>query len=162
MFPVNYNKERVPESKSGPNLNVALYGDRILSDQTLYEYLIEFLQVFSSPKAMDGAGKMGFHTPEQIEEGNLRYYVDLRVALRRFIFYGRSKQEGRSAMDDMAYDRMEALLHDAAQNGDEDIDLIHDLLLNYAIVTRNRGWYAQALMPVAPELILAELQGINL
>ena len=161
MFPANYNKERIPESKGGPNLNVALYGDRILSDQTLYEYLIEFLQVFTSPKTMDGAGKMCFHTSEQVKEGNLRYYVNLRVALRRFIFYGRSKQEGRSDMDDLAYEQMESLLHGIAQNGDEDIDLIHDLLLNYAIVTRNRGWYAQALMPVAPELILAELQGIK-
>lgn len=161
MFPSNYTKERSGDTKSGPNLNIALFGDRILSDQTLQEYLIEFLQVFTSPKSWDGAGRMQFHSAEQVQEGNLKFYVDLRVGLRRFIFYGRSKQEGRSAMDTLAYDKLESILRHDAQNGDEDIDLVHDLLLNYAIVTRNRGWYAQALMPVAPELILAELQGIK-
>lgn len=161
MFPNNYTRERDTGKKSAPNINIELFGDRIISDQTLSEYLIEFLQVFTSAKEKNGSGKLCFHGFDQINEGNLKFYVDLRVALRRFIFYGRSKQEGRSEIDSWAYEHMEALLKREAQNSEEDIDLIHDLLLNYAIVTRNRGWYAQALMPVAPEMILAELQGIK-
>lgn len=161
MFPSNYTREREIGKKSASNINIELFGDRIVSDQTLSEYLIEFLQVFTSAKEKNGSGKLCFHLPEQINEGNLKFYVDLRVALRRFIFYGRSKQDGRSEIDTWAYEEMEKLLKKEAQNNEEDIDLIHDLLLNYAIVTRNRGWYAQSLMPVAPEMILAELQGIK-
>lgn len=163
MFPSKYTADS-DDVRTGSNINIALFGDRILDDQTLQEYLIEFLQVFTSPKNKDNdrmSGQMSFHTFEQAREGNLRYYVTLRVALRRFIFYGRSKQESRSYMDTMAYEELERLMREHTLNGEEDIDLIHDLLLNYAIVTRNRGWYAQALLPVAEELILADLQGIK-
>ena len=35
------------------NMAIRLFGDRIYSDQSLYEYLIEFLLVFISPKDAD-------------------------------------------------------------------------------------------------------------
>lgn len=157
MFPARCDNDL----KDSSNINIALFGNRILSDQTLYEYLIEFLQVFISAKDAQGTGKRAFHTQAQIQDGTPAFYVDLRVGLRRFVFYNRSKQESRSEIDTLAYESMEKLLRRTAQDGEEDIDLIHDLLLNDSIVTRNRGWYAQSLMPVAPELIMAELQGIK-
>ena len=40
---------------------IKIYGNRIHADQSLYEYLIEFLLVFSSAKDVDGNGKLAFH-----------------------------------------------------------------------------------------------------
>lgn len=156
MFPTN----AVISDRDNENLSNALFGNRIYSDQTLVEYLIEFLLVFTSAKDKDGNGRMQFHTQEQIEQSKLAYYVKPNVALRRFIFYERSKQDSRSAMDTEANLLMKQHLHDVSEDR-EDIELIHDLLLSYAIVTRNRGWYAQALMPVSEEMIIPDIQGIK-
>ena len=45
-FPINAN----PEDKEKTNLSIALLGNRIHTDQTLVEYLIEFLLIFVSAK----------------------------------------------------------------------------------------------------------------
>ncbi len=156
MFPVHADV-----GKKEDNLSIALLGNRVYSDQTLVEYLIEFLLVFASPKDRDGNGRMQFHSIDEINSGKVSYWVAPQSALRRFIFYDSSKQESRSPMDNAANKEIWKVLRRKAQNGDEDIELIHDLLHSYAIVTRNRGWYAQALLPVAPELLLTDLQGIK-
>ena len=159
MFPINGQKGQ-REGKE-ENLGIKMLGNRIFADQTLPEYLIEFLLVFSSAKNIDGEGTLRFHNQQEILEGRLPYYVNPRIALRRFIFYEHSKQDSRSLMDTVADLRMREILNDTTQNGTDDVLLIHDLLQSYAIITRNRGWYAQAVLPVAPELLLAELQGIK-
>ncbi|MEF9880015.1 MAG: hypothetical protein RR975_11410 [Clostridia bacterium] len=156
MFPANSDSGRKEE-----NLSIALLGNRVFSDQTLVEYLIEFLLVFSSAKNAAGEGKMRFHTSSEITDSKSHYYVAPNTALRRFIFYNNSKQESRSAIDELANNALWQQLREATENGEEDIDLIHDLLHSYAIVTRNRGWYAQALLPVAPQFLLPDLQGIK-
>lgn len=156
MFPAHSDV-----GKKEDNLSIALLGNRVHSDQTLVEYLIEFLLVFASPKNSDESGKLQFHSAEAVKNEKISYWVAPQSALRRFIFYDNSKQESRSAMDSAANRRTWELLRKTAQNGEEDIELIHDLLHSYAIVTRNRGWYAQALLPVAPELLLTDLQGIK-
>ena len=160
LFP----EKAVPVRTEKDNLGSVLLGNRILADQTLMEYLIEFLLVFCSAKSKgeDGEwqGQMQFHTPEQVRDTKLPFYVKTNVALRRFIFYDRSKLDSRSRIDTLANNNMKDLLKSKAE-AQEDVDLIHDLLLSYTVITRNRGWYAQALMPVASELILPELQGIK-
>ena len=143
------------------NLSIKMLGNRIHSDQTMPEYLIEFLLVFASAKQSDGSGVMRFHNAQEIAEGTLPFHVNPRVGLRRFIFYEHSKQDSRSLMDTLADLRMRSVLNSTAQNGTDDVLLIHDLLQSYSIITRNRGWYAQALLPVAPELLLPDLQGIK-
>ncbi len=159
MFPENGqpgNREGREES-----LSVKMLGNRIYQDQTLVEYLIEFLLVFSSAKESDGTGTLRFHNEQEVQIGKLPYYVNPRIALRRFIFYEHSKQDSRSKMDTVADIRLREILNETTQNGTDDVLLIHDLLQSYAIITRNRGWYAQALLPAAPELLLTDLQGIR-
>ena len=156
MFPTNADVGRKED-----NLSIALLGNRIYSDQTLVEYLIEFLLVFASAKNGSGEGKMRFHSLAETTTSKMTYHVAPNTALRRFIFYNNSKQESRSKIDTEANNELWKYLRDSTENGEDDIDLIHDLLHSYAIVTRNRGWYAQALLPVAPELLLTDLQGIK-
>ena len=159
MFPVNADIGRKSDDLS--NLSIALLGNRIHCDQTLYEYLIEFLLVFASAKDEAGNGKLRFHTADEAFANKMKYHIAPQTALRRFVFYNNSKQESRSRIDTIANDKHWEYLRESTLNGEEDIDLIHDLLHSYAIVTRNRGWYAQALLPVAPQLLLTDLQGIK-
>ncbi len=159
MFPIN-GQTGSREGKD-ENLGIKMLGNRIYQDQTLIEYLIEFLLVFSSAKNSDGEGTLRFHNEYEIKAGKLPFYVNPRVALRRFIFYAHSKQDSRSNIDTAADLRMRDILNKTTQNGTDDVLLIHDLLQSYSIITRNRGWYAQALLPVAPELLLTDLQGIK-
>ena len=156
MFPASSDPGRKEE-----NLSIALLGNRVYSDQTLVEYLIEFLLVFASAKDKYGNGKMRFHTLSEVASGNTNYHVAANTALRRFIFYNNSKQESRSGIDTQANNAHWQLLREETENGEEDVDLVHDLLHSFAIVTRNRGWYAQALLPIAPQFLLPDLQGIK-
>lgn len=97
MFPEGMHTER-----KEANLSIALLGNRIHCDQTLVEYLIEFLLVFASAKDRSGEGKLRFHTQTELLEGKTNYYVNVNAALRRFIFYNNCKQESRSVIDDKA------------------------------------------------------------
>ena len=143
------------------NLSVALLGNRILGDQTLNEYLIEFLMIFASAKNKDGNGRMRFHNTEEIDATKGEYWIEPRIGLRRFIFYPHSKIDSRSMIDTDSYEELMDILCKESKEGPNDVKIIQDLLHSYAIVTRNRGWYAQALIPVAPEFLLTDAQGIQ-
>ena len=58
VFPVMSTKEK-------DSLSIRLFGNRLQGDQTLGEYLLEFLLVFSSAKKDDESGKFEFHTMDQ-------------------------------------------------------------------------------------------------
>lgn len=153
VFPPRAEKEK-------ESLSIRLFGNRLQGDQTLGEYLLEFLLVFSSAKEEDGSGKFQFHTGEQIDGEELRYYTVPRNGLKRFIFYDRSKRESRSLIDTMAYEEMLSMLKEKSDAPDWPY-ILQDLLYGYALVIRKRGWYAQSLMPIAPELLFPETLGIK-
>jgi hypothetical protein len=140
------------DSKS---VSTQIFGNRFRSDQTLYEYLIEFLLVFSSPKSIDmEEGRMRFHTNE-IE---MSYYCEPRMALRRFIFYDKSRKNGAIKVDEMAYQEMIKILVNKMQNIEQEkakeiIEALQDLYHGYAVVIKKRSWCAQAMMPICPEVI---------
>lgn len=156
------------DEKDKKNLSIQLFGKRIYSDQTLEEYLLEFLLVFSSAKESldsesgeEAAGKFRFHTDEQIEKGDLAYFITPRNGLKRFVFYERAKKESQTSIDDIAYRQFMEMLAKRSED-DPDIPLmIQDLLYGYSLVLKNRGWYAQSLIPIAPELIFPETLGLK-
>ena len=157
VFPVMSTKEK-------DSLSIRLFGNRLQGDQTLGEYLLEFLLVFSSAKKDDGSGNFEFHTMDQINQaqtaGSLSYYTVPRNGLKRFIFYDRSKRESRSSIDTLAYDNMLSMLQKKSEDPDWPY-VLQDLLYGYALIIRKRGWYAQSLMPIAPELLFPETLGIK-
>lgn len=149
-FPINDAKEQ-------NNIAAALFGHRFRSEQTLYEYLIEFLLVFSAAKEEDKlSGKMRFH---RLEDGeNSVYYVDPRIGLRRFIFYEKSRKNSRVKVDEYAYKKHKEILLDRMKDIDSELAVkylenIQDLLHGYAVVIKNRSWMAQTVMPICPEMI---------
>lgn len=150
-----YKKLANGDKKSVSSL---IFGNRFNADQTLYEYLIEFLLVFVSAKEDNlQNGKMQFH--DISVEKNLCYWVEPRMALRRFIFYDKAKKKGSIPDDELAYRAMIELLIskievDDKENAREYIESIQDLFRGYAVVIKNRFWGARSLMPICPEFIL--------
>ena len=86
-FPAGTN-ETWDKEPGSDNEAIQIFGRRIYADQSLYEYLIEFLLVFISPKRLgDPVDQyaMAFH-PNGFEEA-FCYYAKPRIGLKRFIFY---------------------------------------------------------------------------
>lgn len=141
------------------NIAIQVYGDRIHIDQTLYEYLIEFLLVFSSYKNKeDKSGAMEFHNRS---DSTFNYYVNPRIGLRRFIFFDRAKKNSKVSVDLKAYQTICEMLQksvncDDPEKAREIVDAVQDLLHGYAAVLKGRSWCAQALLPICSELIFCE------
>ncbi len=152
-------KVKYPLNGSCENLEnpaIRIYGNRFHNDQSLYEYLIEFLLVFSSAKAPDGTGEMSFHSDEP-----LYYYVKPRNGLRRFIFFDQAKRTKRIPGDERANESIKGILlkhieADKESEKEEFLSAVQDLFRGYAAVLKNRSWCAQALLPLCPEMIFCE------
>lgn len=170
MFP--NNKELQKEYP----LQSAVFGHRLRSDQTVYEYIIEFLQVMISKKAIlsENELKLGEYTEyfpinEYVYSNKIQFYPISRVGLKRFIFFRKSKQDGKFPIDIGAYERLKEILKDSDRLDisstyefiDEDytIDMIENLLFGFRAVVKNRSWFAQSTLPVCEELILPETMG---
>ena len=156
-FPVGMNSDydRIENSKIISSL---LFGNRFKSDQTLYEYMIEFLLVYSSAKNENlEDGKMSFH--DTTIERKLSYWVEPRMALRRFVFYDKARKKGTIKADELAYQEMLKLLKNKMEDIPEEdkneyLESIQDLFHGYAVVIKNRFWGAQALLPICPEFMM--------
>lgn len=135
-----------------------LFGNRFKSDQTLYEYLIEFLLIFTSAKENDLiSGKNEFHSV--LLERKFSYWVEPRMALRRFIFYDKARKNGTIKADEKAYQDMMNILLNRMEGiekdkGREYLESLQDLFHGYAVVIKKRFWGAQALLPICPEFML--------
>lgn len=158
IFPNNTKKNNVKKGES--QIINSIFGNRFKADQTLYEYLIEFLSVFSSAKSSDKkTGKNKFHIVNAENEYN--YWVEPKMGLRRFIFYDRSKKEKSIKEDGIAYKKffelVEKKIDDNGYNKKKEyIESIQDLFHGYAVVVKKRFWGAQMLLPICPEFILCE------
>ena len=168
MFP--NNKELQKEYP----LQSVVFGHRLRPDQTVYEYIIEFLQVMISKKAIVSNRdikieeyKEYFPISENIYSNKLQFYPISRVGLKRFIFFKKSKQDGKFPVDIGAYERCSEILKDRLDISsdyefiDEDyaIDMIENLLFGFRAVVKNRSWFAQSTLPICEELILPETMG---
>lgn len=156
-FPKGMNDD-YQRMEKGKIISSMLFGNRFKSDQTLYEYLIEFLLVYSSAKEPDlETGKMQFH--EALIERKLSYWVQPRMALRRFVFYDKARKNGTIKADEKAYQEMLRILKSKMEGMSEDekteyLESIQDLFHGYAVVIKKRFWGAQALLPICPEFML--------
>lgn len=142
-------------------LSSQLFGKRFHSDQTLYEYLIEFLLVFSSAKNSDMVtGKMKFHDMSNYsDEDELKYWFEPKMALRRFIFFDKAKKKDLIKEDEEAYIEMLELIKDKMREMTEEekneiVGGIQDLFHGYAVVLKKRSWSAQALLPICKEFVV--------
>ena len=146
--------------KEKDTLAIKLFGNRIYKDQTMEEYLLEFLLVFVSAKTDTGEGKLKFHSKKQIDKESIKYYTTPNMGLKRFVFYDRSKRDSRTEIDTDAYNKMMNMLEKKSEDPNYPF-MLQDMLYGYSLVIKNRGWHAQSLMPIAPELIFPEALGVK-
>ncbi len=157
-FPYGMDKDYANINEAKKIVSSALFGNRFKVDQTLYEYLIEFLLIFSSEK-YDGEDnyKFKFHKINEMEGNCLSYTFEPRMGLRRFVFFDKSKKVGNSKADEYAYNMIRQYLFDNLvdiENKEEYINNLQDLLHGYAVVIKKRFWGAKALLPICPEFIV--------
>lgn len=168
--------ERYPDvtvKKRDYPLQSLLFGHRIQPSQTKYEYLIEFLQVAISKKlGVDHSEDVPrFETDEmfpihQAADARFMYVPRQRIALKRFIFFPRSKLEGKANVDKDAYNECVRLLERQMDGGSaiqkkNSISVIQSLLTGFSAVNQNRSWFDQNVLPVCPEVILPEGMGLK-
>ena len=139
------------------NTAARIFGNRFLKDQSLYEYLIEFLIIISSAKYYDeqeGSYK-GFFRFHDLTSKDFGYYVNHFIALRRFIFLDKSKLSKILPIDLFAYSEHCKAMKEYFENkgfpSDNHLtEFIQDLLFGYAVVLKDRNWCAQRLLPICP------------
>lgn len=146
------------------NVGIQAFGDRLYADQTLYEYLIEFLLIFISKKSQSENEMMKFHNSN---ESNFDYYTELKIGLKRFIFFENSKLETKYEIDKEFYKRLKKELEKKIEKEDEDdffqdenmAGIFQEFFYGFAAILKNRSWYAQNLLPLCPEIIFPETIG---
>lgn len=149
------------------NLQIQTYGHRLYRDQTFYEYLLEFLLIFVSQKSTGKTEErdQGFSFPKQFNEKQLFYHPFPRMGLKRFIFLSRSEPEKRFQVDIDAFEHHRDFLKrrinisDSSLDEEFILDILQDLLYGFNAIIGKRSWFAQSLLPVAPELIFCEAIG---
>ena len=145
------------KDKDQSNPAIDIYGLRFHADQSLYEYLIEFLLVFVSAKDADCSGKMELH--DYHPTNPTFYYVEPRNGFRRFIFFEKAKKS-LIREDELAYQEIHRVLKKYVQGTDEKknefLYSVQELFRGYSAVLKKRTWCAQELLPMCPEMIFCE------
>ena len=146
------------------NLAIQAFGKRLYADQTVYEYLLEYLLVFSSGKEKVEGEKITYKGAYQFHKNitDLKYYTNPRIGLKRFIFFDKSKKENRFLIDKKSYEEITELLEkniEGTQDKKAVVEMIQDSFYGFSAVLKSRSWFAQSLLPIAPELIFTESIG---
>lgn len=157
-----------PHTTSEMALQSMLFGHRLRQNQTKYEYLLEFLLVAISPKALQKStyGDISFEEmfpiDSRIAQANLKYSPIIRMGLKRFIFMPSGKLEGKAIVDKEAYEDLLRELEtkmDGRGNYKDHLFLLQSLLGGYAATEQNRSWFVQSMLPICPEVIFPEAMG---
>lgn len=152
-----YPENVKPDNRA--TLATYIYGNRFHADQTMVEYLIEFLLVFCAEKEGIDDGKLRFHNPDSKDV--LFYTVEPRMGLKRFIFFDKSKKNDTSSIDKEAYQCLMNALAEKIDDADDEekvefLESLQDLFHGYAVVLKKRTWCAQAMLPICPEVVFCE------
>lgn len=165
LFPdINFIKEGVDKDFYKENLQIRTYGRRVIRDQTVIEYLLEFLLVFigesNKTKYFDKINH--FYINGKMFKF-IDYSFDSKIALKRFLFLENSKHDNRFEIDEIANEKLKKELlkciEDTEIKKDEVIKIIQNLLFGFSAVTKNRGWFAKSTFPICEELIFCEAMG---
>lgn len=148
--------------KSDDNLQIQTYGKRIFNSQTVGEYFLEFLLVFLGvEKEKDGS--LCYDNTSNNKVAGYRYLMDPHIGLKRFILYEKTKMESRFDVDTEAYNKINQILKkkiDSSDISEDDIlSIVRNLFNGFTMVTGDRGWFAQSLMPICKETIFCEAIG---
>ncbi|CUP17216.1 Uncharacterised protein [Clostridium baratii] len=141
-----------------------IFGHRFKTDQTVDEYLLEFLQVMISKKNICYAGEekeCNEYFPKINEEllKKIEFKPKPKIDLKRLTFYMKSKDDTRSEIDTDAYNSMIDFIKDKVdyeKDKEEIVQYIENLLYGFSGVIKNRSWFAQSFLPVCKSMVLPE------
>ena len=160
--------DKTPEEIRGNPLQSILFGHRIQPGQTKYEYLIEFLQVAIADKKWKKSDRT--FSPETMfpiedaPDGKFVYSPHTGIALKRFIFFPKSKLDSKARVDEEAYRalicELEKKINSRTPAEKKNcVEIIQNLLSGFCAVNQNRSWFDQNVLPICPEVILPESLG---
>lgn len=156
-YPSNLEKVFEENVLKEENLAIQLYGKRIYEGQTVGEYLLEFLLVFLGANGDNG----GFDIDHKSEE-KVKYSVNPNIGLKRFIFFENSKAENKHHIDREASKEINNLIKNQIVSdkytSEHVLYQIKDLFYGFNMITKQRSWFAQAMMPLCEELVFCEAQ----
>lgn len=152
-------------------LQSKVFGHRLKQSQSLYEYILEFLIVAFSKKTIGGKkyGEDDLFPINIDRDKQIEFSPNNNVGLKRFIFFDKSKQEGRYEYDAFAYKQHLKYIEDIIEiesnsefiNSKYVIELIQNLLYEFGAVIENRSWFAQSLLPICQQTLTAEIMGVK-
>lgn len=164
-----YPDTTLEEIKSSGNpLQSILFGHRIQPGQTKYEYLIEFLQVAIADKKRKKSDKTFFPKTmfpiEEAPDGKFVYIPHTGIELKRFIFFQKSKIDGKAKVDAEAYRELiceieERINGRSSAEKKNCVAIIQNLLNGFCAVNQSRSWFDQNVLPICPEVVLPESLG---
>ncbi|MGL4450100.1 MAG: hypothetical protein ACRCTZ_02775 [Sarcina sp.] len=160
-------------------LQSKIFGHRFRGDQTVYEYLLEFLIVaFSNKEQLEridenGNNKYKYSKDDLFPIGlnelaEISFNPTNNVALKRFIFFDKSKLENRYDIDKEAYEKHIEMLtknisipenSDYIINKKYAVSILQNILYGFTAVTENRSWFAQSLLPICHSALTSEIMG---
>lgn len=165
FFPNVYDPKKDNSHKSSITNNIALeiFGNRFYTDQTLDEYLSEFLLVFNSSKSIKKDSEPYGSNSFSISIDTGFYRPKTRLGLKLFSFFSQSKLETRHTVHHQAFlDALEDVKSkmDSYITDDEKNDLVQtlqSLLYGFIGVAKNRTWSTYNFLPVSPMLLGREV-----
>ncbi len=163
MYPSDFNP-----NKAAP-LQSYLFGHRVQPSQTKYEYLIEFLQVALARKETRETLKSYsdmFPVDKDGMNRRITYHPSSRIGLKRFVFFPKSKLEGKAEVDKRAYNDCLDALYEKTNISNKAkkqncIRIAQNLLSGFCAVNQSRSWFDQNMLPICPEVILPEGMGVK-
>lgn len=161
-------REMQRPKKEDANPAIQLFGRRFFSDQTIPEFLIEFLLVITSPKKIDDNildDENSFPDMDILREwpGDqpLAYAPKSRLNLKLFALIGASKLETRHQIHRDHYNVLVKLIGDNTEVSSgitlqDVLKTLENLFLGFQRVGGQRTWCAQSFLPICPQMIAGE------
>ena len=145
-----------------------LYGHRTKETQNAYEYMLEFLQVVLAKKEIGTRVGIDEYFPkfDEAERISMRYMPRTAIGLKRFVFFERSKFEGKVEADMLAYEACvqrieERIKADTKGERESCVRLIQGLLYGFNASEYGRIWFNKNLLPVCEKFVLPESIGAS-
>ncbi len=167
-LPVPFPNIKLNYESTDANPAVQLFGRRFFSDQTVLEYLVEFLLVGHSKKKLsDRHGPFNTFFPpwEYLKDWTseeLLYLPPLRLCLKLFAFLGSSKLETRHVSHREQYHNLlkcieQKIRTDGTIEKDDILRTLENLFLGFQGAGFDRTWCAQTFLPISSSLLGQEI-----
>ncbi len=146
------------------NPAIRLFGKRFISEQTILEFMVEFLAIIFSPKWI-GEQEISAPLPSmrQIKDWpdgvELKYKPPIKLNLKLLAFLGSSRIDGRHGVHEQQFRKLHQTMEDAITcnyNKQEAITFLEEFLSGFQGVGFNRAWCAQTFYPISASLLTQE------